>query len=291
MDIINFGSLNLDYVYSVEHIVSPGETISSKSLGIFAGGKGLNQSIALARAGAKVIHAGMVGADGEMLTGLLKSSGVETGFIRRSKKRTGHAIIQLSDTGQNSIVLHGGANMEMTKDFIDGVLEGRGEETTVLLQNEQNLADYVIEKASAQSMRVCLNPSPYDSRVAACDLSRVSVFIMNGIEGGQITGKDSPEAVLDEMASRFPKAMTVLTLGEEGAVVRWEGKEYRHGIFKVPVVDSTAAGDTFTGFFLAVFLQNGDLEKALRLASKAASISVSRKGAANSIPVMAEVIF
>ncbi|MCL2703630.1 MAG: ribokinase [Defluviitaleaceae bacterium] len=289
MDIINFGSLNIDCVYSVGHIAAPGETVSSYALDVFAGGKGLNQSIALARAGAKVYHAGMIGSDGVSLVKLLDENQADTRFVRQTGNRTGHAVIQLSKTGQNSIVLHGGANRCFTKEFIDGVLEGFGSETMVLLQNETNLGDYIIDMAHAKKMKIALNPSPYDNSIKASDLTKVSIFILNEIEGKQITGCDNVQEIPGVMAESYPQALTVLTLGEDGAIVRNKGKEYRHGIFEVPVADSTAAGDTFTGFFLAALLNGGGLEHALHIASKAAALAVSQKGAANSIPLLSAV--
>ena len=284
MDVVNFGSLNIDYVYSVGHIVAPGETISSAALEVFPGGKGLNQSIALARAGAKVSHAGMIGEDGRMLAELLEENGVDTHFIRTARERTGNAIIQLADSGQNSIVLYGGANRALTDDYIDDVLSSFDAGTMVLLQNETNACKGVIEKAYGRGMKIALNPSPYDEGLRSCDLSKVSFFLLNEIEGEQITGASEPGDILDAMEDMYPGAVVVLTLGEDGAVLRCRDGEIRQGIYPTTVVDTTAAGDTFTGYFLAAVISGCGFEKALDAASKAASIAISVKGAANSIP-------
>ena len=153
MRIINFGSLNLDYTYSVDHIVEPGETQDTKERKIFCGGKGLNQSIALARAGMDVHHAGMIGEDGEMLVNLCRQENIHTHYIWKVAGPSGHTIIQVDETGQNSILLYGGANRKFSKNYIDEVLADFGEDDIVLLQNEINLVDYVIEAAG----RLCLS--------------------------------------------------------------------------------------------------------------------------------------
>ena len=150
MRIINFGSLNLDYTYSVDHIVEPGETLDTKERKIFCGGKGLNQSIALARAGMDVHHAGMIGEDGEMLVNLCRQENIHTHYIWKVAGPSGHTIIQVDETGQNSILLYGGANRKFSKNYIDEVLADFGEDDIVLLQNEINLVDYVIEAAHRQ---------------------------------------------------------------------------------------------------------------------------------------------
>ena len=160
MRIINFGSLNLDYTYTVDHIVEPGETLDTVERKIFCGGKGLNQSIALARAGLEVHHAGMIGEDGEMLVDLCRKENIHTHYIWKVPGPSGHTIIQVDESGQNCILLYGGANRKFTKNYIDEVLADFSEEDIVLVQNEINLVDYVIEAASRKKMRIILNPSP-----------------------------------------------------------------------------------------------------------------------------------
>ena len=289
MRVLNFGSLNIDYTYSLDHIVAPGETITSQHLEVFPGGKGLNQSVALARAGVPVCHAGQVGEDGGMLLQVCQESGVDNSRIRTVETRTGNAIIQVSAKGQNSIVLYPGANREQTQEYIDQVLEEFGPGDLVLLQNEINLVDYIIQRASQRGMTIALNPSPFDERMLACDLGLVDLFLLNEVEGAQITGHQNPEEILEEMKTRFPKAQVVLTLGKAGVCYQRGEIRLRHGIYQVPVVDTTAAGDTFTGFFLGSLLRGQPVEEALRLASVASSLAVSRKGASSSIPTWEEV--
>lgn len=290
MRIVNFGSLNYDYVYFVDHIVLPGETISSTDLSVFCGGKGLNQSIALSLAGAEVFHAGMIGEDGNLLLETCKKYRVKTEYIRKSSVRSGNAIIQVSKSGQNSIVLFGGANRQSTKEFVDEVLSYFVEGDYVLLQNEMNLTDYIIEQAYAKNMRIALNPSPYNEALEACDLEKVSIFLLNEVEGMQITGEKEADKILPAMLCKYPDAKIVLTLGKEGVMYSAQEKTASHGIYDVNVVDTTAAGDTFTGYFLASLLAEKSIEEALRLASIASSLAVSKKGAVDSIPQIDEVL-
>ncbi len=289
MKILNFGSLNLDYVYQVEHILIPGETLSSSDRTIFCGGKGLNQSIALAKAGITVYHAGMVGEGGEILLETCRENGVDTRFVRKIEGPCGHTVIQVDKDAQNCILLFGGANRSITREFVDEVLAFFEKGDIILLQNEINELDYIIDKACEKGMMIILNPSPYDKALDRCDLSKVSLFLVNEIEGYQITGEKEPEAILAKVRSIYPKAKIVLTLGSEGAVYQDENKAYRQGIYKVKAIDTTAAGDTFTGYFIASILENMPVEEGLKLAAKASAIAVSRQGATASIPLREEV--
>lgn len=290
MKLLNFGSLNIDYVYSVEHFVQPGETLSSNKLERFCGGKGLNQSIAIARAGVPVWHAGKIGGEGDMLLELLRQAGVDTSNVERSERMTGHAIIQVDQTGQNCILLHGGANTDIEEAFIDRVLAQFGEGDILLLQNEQNNLPYLMERAHARGLRIACNPSPIDRGLLQYPFTYVKWFILNEIEGNALTGKSEPEDIADTLLERYPHAAVVLTLGQQGVLYRDAETSLRHGIYRVKPVDTTGAGDTFTGYFLAGICQGLSIEEILRRASAASSIAVSRKGAAPSIPVLQEVL-
>lgn len=288
--VLNFGSLNIDFVYSLDHIVQPGETITSQKLEVFPGGKGLNQSVALARAGARVFHAGMIGGDGGMLLEVCRESGVDTHLIRTVQERTGNAVIQVSAKGQNSIVLFGGANRANTRGFVDEVLSEFEAGDLLLLQNEINQLGYIIDRAQEKGMRLALNPSPFDAALQACDLSKINLFLLNEVECFQLTGERDPQKGLKRMSGLFPEAEIVLTLGKEGVIYQKGDEQYRHGIYRVPVVDTTAAGDTFTGYFIASVLAQRPAQEALRIASVASSLAVSRKGASCSIPALHEVL-
>ena len=290
MKVLNFGSLNLDYVYQVESILIPGETQASKSRQIFCGGKGLNQSIALAKAGIPVYHAGLIGEGGEPLLEVCKENGVNTEFIRQIPGPCGHTVIQVDENGQNCILLFGGSNRSMTKEFVDTVLDSFEEGDIILLQNEINELDYIIDRAYEKKMMIILNPSPFDSALEKCDLSKISLFLMNEIEGFQITGEKEPDRILAKVKELYPKAKVVLTLGGDGSVYQDETGIYRQGIFKVKAVDTTAAGDTFTGYFISSIIDGMPVQDGLKLAAKASAIAVSRAGATASIPVRSEVV-
>lgn len=290
MKVLNYGSLNLDYTYSVPHIVVPGETITSTKLEIFPGGKGLNQSIALSKAGMEVYHAGQIGEDGGMLLDVCRENHVHTDYIRTVPVRTGNAIIQLDEGGQNSIVLFPGANRTQEKDTIDEVLTHFEAGDVLILQNEINLIEYLITQAFAKQMIIVLNPSPFDDAVLACDLSKITYFLMNEVEGEMLTGETEPDKILKTMRSRYPSSKVVLTLGGNGSIYSDQTTIHRQPIYRVPVTDTTAAGDTFTGYFLKFALTEGDIPKALDMASYAAALAVSRKGAAVSIPKLEEVL-
>lgn len=290
MKILNIGSLNLDYVYEVDHIIQPGETEAAKDRNIFLGGKGMNQSIALAKAGADVYHAGLIGEDGGMFLEACRKYGVKDQYIEQVEGPSGHTIIQVDKDAQNSILLFGGANQKFTKEYIDRVLEDFGEEDYLLLQNEVNLLGYMVDKAYEKGMTIVLNPSPFNEKIDSVDLKKVSVFLVNEVEGGQITGCKEPEEVMKQMRKMFPDAKIVLTLGQDGSVYAEKDKIYRQPVFKVKAVDTTAAGDTFTGYFLAGMMEGKKIEEVLKISAKASAIAVTRKGAVQSIPEKEEVI-
>ena len=290
--ILNFGSLNIDYVYQLDHFVRPGETTQSQNLSIFCGGKGLNQSIALARAGAAVFHAGCTGAaDGQVLLDELTKAGVNTENVRLVRTRSGNAVIQVNKDGENAIILFGGANQCVTENQIERTLSGFDGNDIVLLQNEINYIDVIIKKASEKGMTVVLNPSPCNETIRRLPLHLVDIFILNEVEGRDLTGagEASAECIMAAMRGAFPEARIVLTLGELGAVYFDGVNEYRQKAFKAPVVDTTAAGDTFTGYFLAGFAKGDSSSTIIGTASKAAAIAVSRAGASVSIPTGNEV--
>lgn len=256
MKILNFGSLNIDYVYEVEHFVRKGETLSSDNLRVSSGGKGLNQSIALSRAGVQVYHAGIIGTDGIFLKEILEEAGVDTKYVAISNEiRTGNAIIQNDIHGDNCIILYGGANQAMTRDYIDRVLEHFSENDWLLLQNEINELPYIVDSAHKKGMHIVLNPSPMDDKIFEINLSHIHCFILNEIEARDLVNMEGDDMeVLQKVQETFPHAEIVLTLGEKGAV--YQGKEGCITQDKYPavVVDTTAAGDTFTGYYLSGIL-------------------------------------
>ncbi|MGN0406263.1 MAG: ribokinase [Bariatricus sp.] len=294
---LSFGSLNIDNVYRVPHIVTPGETLSSLQVSAGCGGKGLNQSIALAKAGASVWHAGMVGEDGQMLLDKLQEADVHTELIQTIAGKSGHTIIQVDENGQNSIILAGGANQSICEEYVDKVLAGFGEGDVLLLQNEINNLPYIVDKAFEKGMRIVLNPSPMNEKIFGMDLEKISLFLLNEVEGAQLLqmeriekSEDSYMEVLARIQERYPNAEIVLTLGTDGSVYSGRCGQIRQHAMKVKAVDTTAAGDTFTGYFLREYYQREDVEKALSMATKASAIAVTREGAADSIPCREEVL-
>lgn len=289
MRFLNFGSLNTDHVYTVDAIVQPGQTITSTAFSVDAGGKGLNQSVALARAGGRVFHAGATGGgDADMLMNILEDNGVDVSFVDRGHVHGGRAIIQVDRNGQNCIVLFAGANREITPDDVRRVIADFGAGDALVLQNETSCLDEMIRFGRERGMRICLNPSPADARVDAVDLNLVDYLILNEIEGEYFTGRQDEDAIAEVLIGRYPSMRVVLTLGGKGSLYADAEGRSRQDIFEVPVVNTTAAGDAFTGFFLTSLFGGKSPPEALRTASAAAALAVSRRGAADSIPTLAE---
>ena len=299
MKILNFGSCNIDLVYSVGSIVCPGETIAATALNRYPGGKGLNQSVALARAGAPVYHAGCIGEDGDFLLNYMKDSGVDLTHLYRTADSTGQAFIQVAECGENSIVVYHGANYAVTRATVDEVLGAFSAGDILLLQNEISEVEYIIERAHALGMKIFLNPSPLDEKIKSIDLNKIYCLIVNSHEAEgfateytadeSAAGAERAKGFIGEMRRKHPALTAVVTLGSSGAVWFDSEREVFQPSFKVRAVDTTGAGDTFTGYFLASFARGESIEAALYIASLAASVAVSREGAASSIPKISEL--
>lgn len=289
MKVLNIGSMNLDMVYQMDHIVQPGETEASFGMNIFLGGKGINQSMAVAKAGAEVYHGGMIGEDGQPFLDACQEYGVDSRYIRKVSGKSGHAIIQIDKNAQNSILLFGGANQMLTAEYVDEVLSDFSAGDILLLQNEVNMLPYIVDKAWEKGMQIALNPSPYNETLQEVDMTKISLFLLNEVEGGQITGLTDPDAIIAKMLQLFPHARIVLTLGKDGAVYADAQQKFFQPIFPVKAVDTTAAGDTFTGYFLAGLCEGLEIPQILKRSAKASSIAVTRPGAVPSIPWREEV--
>lgn len=289
MRILNFGSINIDYVYRVDEFVAPGETKSANSLLINCGGKGLNQSIAAKKAGNTVFHACLLGNDGAMLKEKLVEGGVDVSCMENSPHVSGHAIIEVDASGQNRILLFGGTNQMLTEAQIERTLDAFGAEGLVLLQNETNLVGTIIEKAKKRGLLVALNAAPMNNKVLSYPLDLLDYLIVNEIEGQAIAGCDTVDAVFPTLCSRFPACGILLTLGKHGAMCRLREEAWSIGSARVSAVDTTAAGDTFSGYFLFGELNHLPISETLRLATTASAICVTRPGASDSIPTKAEV--
>ena len=284
MKILSFGSMNIDNTYSVDEFVQPGETITAKNLSKFCGGKGLNQSIALASAGADVAHFGCVGEDGDILLDMLKSRGVNTDSVIKIDN------IQVDSHGQNSILLYPGANRRMTPELIDRELEKYSCGDWLLIQNETNCLEYIMRAANKKGMKIAFNPSPMDGTVSTLPLEFVDLFLVNEIEGAAVTGKEITEEITAEFEKLFPNAAVILTLGKKGSIFKSEKDMLFQPSYCGTVKDTTGAGDTYTGFFIANYINGVSPQECMRIAAMASTVQISRDGAAIAIPTKQEVL-
>ena len=291
MRVLLFGSANRDRTYAVDYFVRAGETLSADKMELHCGGKGFNQAIAFARAGSDVYFAGAVGEDGGMLYDALQDSGVNVDHLKRIPGPSGHAVIQVTPDGQNSIIILAGSNGAITHEDVDQVLKAFSSGDLVVLQNEISSVDYIIDRAKERGMIVALNPSPFNEKIKSYDLSKVDYLLVNEVEGELLTDCDASKKMAGAIHAMYPNANVVLTLGCAGSVfVSATGTMLSSGIYQTEAVDTTAAGDTYTGFFLSEAVKSGNIEAALKTAAIASGISVSRPGASQSIPGIQEVM-
>lgn len=297
MKILCFGSINFDYIYQVDHFVEAGETMPCIQLDIASGGKGLNQAVAASNAGANTYFAGSVGSDGLELIDTLIRYGVNTDFAVVNKDvKTGHAIIQNNAQGDNCILAYKGANGAITTNMIDGTIEKFEAGDYLLVQNEINNMDKVVECAHKKGMIVVLNPSPILPNIHKLSNEIIDYIVLNEVEACQLTGlnindiknsifKDETKKLLiDALKDKYPKTKIILTLGEHGSVYYYKKEYFAQMAYKVKAVDTTAAGDTFMGYFIAKLSLGYSVKEAMDVASKASSIAVTKLGAAPSIP-------
>lgn len=289
MKVLNFGSLNIDHVYSVPHHALTGETLTTTNYIRHMGGKGLNQSISLCRAGAQVDHAGAIGADGVFLRDYLALSGVDVQGVQIIDEPTGHAVIQVNGEGDNCILLYPGANRCQTEKMMQKALDRCAAGDLLLMQNETNGLACMMRAAHEKGMRIAFNPSPVDEALLDLPMELVDYFILNEIEGAALSGETEPERIIEALLQKYPRAHIVLTLGGAGSLYAHGKERAAQPIFKVQAVDTTGAGDTFTGYFLASQLRGEDARQSLRLAAAASAMAVTKSGAAQAIPMLEEV--
>lgn len=290
MKILNFGSLNIDRTYEVDQFVQAGQTVSAFNYQEFLGGKGLNQSVALARAGASVYHIGVIGHDGGDLKEALIDNHIDATYLWEVEEHSGHTVIQIDSQGENAILFEAGSNFSLSQEMIDQVFENfRDEDVLVLLQNEVSNVDYIIEQAARDGHPIAFNPSPMNQKVLELPLHLVNYFLINETEGQALTQKAKRDDIYREMAELYPHASILLTLGSAGARLYDQGKHYIVEAVKTQPVDTTGAGDTFTGYFLSGLTKKEDWDDVLQKATAASSIAISKKGAVESIPGREEV--
>lgn len=290
MKILNFGSLNIDRTYEVDQFVQAGQTVCAFNYQEFLGGKGLNQSVALARAGASVYHIGVIGHDGGDLKEALIDNHIDATYLWEVEEHSGHTVIQIDSQGENAILFEAGSNFSLSRDMIDQVFENfRDEDVLVLLQNEVSNVDYIIGQAARDGHPIAFNPSPMNQKVLELPLHLVNYFLINETEGQALTQKAKRDDIYREMAELYPHASILLTLGSSGARLYDRGKHYIVEAAKTQPVDTTGAGDTFTGYFLSGLTKKEDWDDVLQKATAASSIAISKKGAVESIPGREEV--
>lgn len=289
MAIINFGSINIDHVYQVEHFVQPGETLASTHYQTLLGGKGANQSIALAQAGADVRHVGSIHENDSAFKQALIKKGVDCRGVKCSETPSGHAIIQVTPSGENAIVLFGGANQTITDKTVMQALDDAKPSDWVLTQNETSSIEDVLHQAKEKQLKVAFNPAPMSESVKQLPLECVDLLIVNETEAAAITDKESLEDIVAVFKSQWSHCEVIITLGKAGVIMLRENEDVEVKAFSVDAVDTTAAGDTFIGYFLSEYSNHADAKKALRRGCAASAIAVTREGAAQSIPSQKEV--
>lgn len=287
--IINYGSCCIDHVFQIPHFVRAGETLSSAGYAIFPGGKGLNQSIAVAEAGCAVTHVGAVGEDGRWLAELMTARGVNITHLGITNTPTGQAILQIDPSGENAIIILGGANLAAHEHLIDAALNDATGDEILLIQNETSGNEAAIRQAKAKGLQVAFNMAPMNANARALPLALIDYFIINETEGEALTGKTEPSEICDAVLDQYPHSAVVLTLGPAGVLFRTAERNLSQPAYPVETVDTTGAGDTFTGYFLATLMKTQQVELALQTAAAAAALSVTQPGAATSIPTLHDV--
>lgn len=283
MTILNIGSINIDHAYRVTRHPAPGETVLDKGYLCGLGGKGANMSLAAAAAGAQIRHAGAVGQDGAWCRDRLAAAGIDVTDLIVGEVETGHAVIMVDDAGENVIVVHSGANQALTMAAIEAAIARAAPGDWLLLQNETNLVPEAARAGRAAGLRVAYAAAPFDPDAAGAMLELADLLAVNEVEAAQLataTGRPVEDLGVPSL---------LVTLGARGAVFLRDGERIETPAFKVRPVDTTGAGDTFFGFFLAGLDLGADPAAALRRAAAAAAIQVTRPGAGEAIPAGDEV--
>jgi len=283
MAIWNLGSINADFVYAVPHIPAPGETLAATGRQIFLGGKGANMSVAAARAAARVNHIGAVGADGTWAVERLLEYGVDTRNIAEIATETAQAIIMVDTGGENSIVLHPGANAEIPQATLQAALSEAQTGDWLVIQNETNLQRTAARLAEKLGLKVAYAAAPFDADRVQAVLPYLDFLILNAVEADQLaqaTGQGPAD---------LPVRDVIVTRGAEGADWYGPGGQRHFAAIKVDPVDTTGAGDTFTGYVLAGLDRGLPMAQAIGQAMIAGALMVTRHGTADVIPDLSEV--
>lgn len=285
MAVFNLGSINADLFYQVPHLLTPGETLASTDHNRGLGGKGANMSVAIARAAARAVHIGAVGPDGRWAVDRLLEYGVDTRNIFELDVPTGHAVIMVDDHGENAILLYPGANRALSETHIAAALETATEADTFLFQNETSAQIEGATLASSKGMRVVYAAAPFDAKAVEAVLPMLDILVMNAVEAQQLT------LALGKALTDLPVRDIIVTLGGDGC--RWvntdDGTDQTFPAIPVSPVDTTGAGDTFTGFLVAGLDRGLPMEQAILLGQQAGAIMVTRHGTADVIPDLKDI--
>ena len=303
MKVLNYGSLNLDNVYLVDHFVASGETLAAMSHRVNCGGKGLNQSIALARAGAQTYHAGCVGVGGDILKLELERNQIDTDNLVAVDALQGNAVIEVTQAGDNRILLSGGSNLCVTREMMLETMRHFSTGDYLVLQNEISGLQDLLELGIEHGLVVVWNPSPFPDTLKGLPLGGVRWILVNEIEAAQLAmvlvGEDArktdltnPDNAWQIIHRQFPCMNMVITLGSRGSVCYTAGGEtVRQNAWQVQAVDTTAAGDTFTGYFVAGLMEGQSLPDCMMRGNAASALAVTKAGAASSIPLLSELLY
>ena len=277
------GSINMDITCKTERFPKAGETIFGENLQYVPGGKGNNQAVAAARLGGDVTMFACVGEDlfGQRLIDNLQQNGVNTDYIRKvPDEATGIAIITVAEK-DNTIVVVSGANRCVTKEYIASVQDALLEADIILMPNEipADTIRYVSELASRAGKTVVFNPAPFSGSALEC-VEHITYLTPNEHEAALLFPGEELEAMLQKQNGKL-----IVTLGSEGAAA-WDGRLLKIPARKASVVDTTGAGDTFNGAFCYALANEYPLEKALRFANIAASLSTEGFGAQGGMPTL-----
>lgn len=289
MKVLCFGSANLDHVYKVDHFTVPGETQGCLEYNIKCGGKGVNQAIAMSLAGNDTYFAGIIGSDGGLLKDALVDKGVCIDYMKISNRPTGHAIIEVDQSGQNHILLYGGTNKEIDFEYIDEVLSHFSKGDIVVLQNEINNVPYIIERCYEKEMKIFFNAAPYDKTVQNYPIEKVTWLVVNETEGAALSNEEDYEKILQTLKQKYPHTHILFTMGKEGSRVLTDKEDVKVEALKVNAIDTTCAGDTYIGYFVRGIVEEMSLLETAQMATKASAIAVTRFGAVDSIPRYEEV--
>jgi len=282
--IFNFGSINVDHVYRVAAMPSPGETLTAGSYQKLLGGKGINQSIAIARAGQAPVHIGALGSDDSWTLAQVRNFGIDTALIAQSAHPTGHAVIYVDDAGENQIVIFGGANQDLKPAQIEEAFKTcAGADHWVLVQNETNLLADIVDQAKSAGFKVAYSAAPFVADTVAELIDKIDLLAVNEVEA------EATARLLGVAVSEIAVPQLLITRGSKGVEFHSHGEVHNQPAFRVEAVDTTGAGDTFLGSFLAHHCYGVEIAQSLRYASAASALQVTRPGAAVAIPAREEV--